>query len=73
MALEQITFLPIFGIPLITYLGVITFTLFLITAVVGYMIVKGKTKLPFKWHVRLAILALVFASIHGTLGIATYI
>ena len=73
MVLNEITFMPIFGLPLIVYLGTITFLSFIATAAVGLMIYKGIRKIPIKWHFRLAMLSICLAIIHGTLGFLAYL
>ena len=73
MALNSITYYPILGLPLIAYLGIITYVLFVGTALISILNAKGKTKINFKWHPRLAKLALAFATVHGFLGLAAYI
>ncbi|MFA5124201.1 MAG: hypothetical protein WC473_00020 [Patescibacteria group bacterium] len=70
--LSSIALLPIFGYPAIMYGGIITFILFLLVALIGYRIFKGKCKLsnPIKWHQTMALLALILAVIHGILGLS---
>jgi len=70
--LANLTYYPIFGKPLIMYLGIITLLLFLTTASIGYGIFKGKLKISIAWHFRLAKTAIAFALIHATLGILAY-
>ena len=67
--IKSIAFYPVFGIPLIMIGGVSTFILFLATAILGYMIYKGKTMISVKWHLRLAALSLLLAFIHGLLAL----
>ena len=69
---EAITYAPIFGKPLIMYLGILTLLSFLATAVVGALNFKGITTIPFVWHPRLAVFAICLAVIHGTLGVLVY-
>jgi len=71
--LENISYFLIFGKPLILYLGILTLTLLVSTATVGYLNFKGRTVIPFKWHPRLAALTLSVAAVHATLGILLYI
>ncbi len=68
--LSNITYFPIFGKPLILYLGITTFSLFIITASIGLMIFRG-VRIPFKFHPLVAATALTFAIVHGILAIAT--
>ncbi len=71
MALNNITYFPIFGVPLIAYLGIITISLVVITFYLGYRMSKGKGN--FKWHMRFATIALAFALIHGSLGVLAFL
>ena len=62
----------ILGKPLIFWLGLATFIFVLLTAILGYMVFKGK-KASFKWHTRLAWISLILAGLHGLFGIMVYI
>lgn len=68
--LSSITYFPIFGKPLVLYLGIITISLFIITALIGLMIFRG-VRITFKFHPLMAAIALTFATIHGILAIST--
>ena len=70
--LQNITYFLIFGKPLIMYLGIITLLSFLITATLGVMIIKGIGKIPFKWHMTMAVISIALTVIHGVLGILIY-
>lgn len=54
------------------YLGVVTVLLFLTTAMIAILNMKGIATIPFVWHPRLAVLSLGLALIHGMLGIMAY-
>lgn len=66
--INNFAFISFLEIPLVGYLGVVTFLLMLFTATVGALTMKGITLIPFKWHPRLAIMTIVIALIHGILG-----
>lgn len=68
--LSEIAYFPIFGYPLVLYLGIITLLLFITTASIGLMIFRG-VKIPFKIHPTMAATALTFGVIHGTLALST--
>lgn len=70
--LTNISYYLIFGRPLIMYLGILTLSSFLFTAYIGFMNLRGKTKIPLRWHFRMAGISLTLAIIHGILGIAAY-
>ena len=69
--LQEISYYPIFGRPVIMYLGIATLTLLLSTAVAGLLIFRGK-KIPFAWHPRLAACTIAVALVHASLGILAY-
>ncbi|MBI4448391.1 hypothetical protein HY643_05410 [Candidatus Woesearchaeota archaeon] len=71
--LNNISYFPIFGKPLMMYLGIITLASFLFTASISIMNKKGIHAIPFKWHPRMAIISITLALIHGTLGVLAYI
>lgn len=52
------------GQPLFMFWGMLAFFFLLFTATVGALNFKGITKIPFKWHPRLAITTIIFALIH---------
>ena len=58
----------IFGLPLAIYFGIITFICLFATAIIGVLVLKGY-KIPFKWHMRMAAVTILFAVIHVTLVI----
>lgn len=62
-----------FGQPLVLYGGVATLFMLLFTATVGALSYKGIQVIGFKWHPRLAIITIVFALIHGTLGLSIFL
>jgi len=70
--LEQITYYLVFGKPLILYLGAITLLSFLFTASIAIMNKRDISKIPFKWHPRMAAFSIILALIHGTLGMLAY-
>lgn len=69
--LREISYYPIFGKPLLLYLGITTITLVSITLVMGILTLKGKVKL--KYHQMMAATAITMAIIHGTLAILSYL
>ena len=73
--LTSLALTPIFVYPAIMYGGIVMFIIFLVVAVIGYRINKGKCKLPnpIKWHQVLALVALLLGVIHGLLGLAIII
>jgi hypothetical protein len=57
----------IFGLPIAIYFGIVTFICLLTTATIGMLVLKGRYKIPFKWHMRMAAVTIFFAVIHITL------
>jgi hypothetical protein len=59
----------IWGLPLGLYFGILTFLCLVITATMGFLVLKGIYHIPFKWHKRMAIVTFAVAFIHITLVI----
>jgi hypothetical protein len=70
--LQNITYFLIFGKPLIMYLGILTLLAFLFTASIAVMTMKGIRTIPFRWHPRCAVVAIILALVHGLLGLLAY-
>jgi hypothetical protein len=68
----DITYFPIFGKPLIMYLGIVTLLAFLFTALIAVLNKKGIRTIPFRWHPVFAGAAIVLALFHGSLGVLAY-
>lgn len=66
--LQEISYYMILGKPFIMYLGIIVFTLFVITASLGIMILKGKN-IPLKWHQAIAATSIGLGTFHAILGV----
>ena len=71
MVLENIAFFPLGPLPLIAWLGIITYAGFIATALVPLLRKRGKM-IPFTWHMRIAYFSLLLATLHGILGIARF-
>lgn len=54
------------------YLGILTLTSFLFTALIGFLNYRGIRTIPFKWHLRMAAISIALAITHGVLGILTF-
>ena len=70
--LQELTYFMVFGRSLILYLGILTITMFLITASIPLLRKRGHTGIPFFWHPRLAAIAIALGLFHGTLGVLAY-
>ena len=52
------------GLPIALYFGIITFISLVVTATMGILVLKGLYNIPFKWHMRMAVVTFIFAFIH---------
>jgi len=66
--IKEIAFLPILGLPLVVWGGIKTFILVLATAMIPMLNQKKITKIPMKYHVWLARIAIVVGLLHGLLA-----
>jgi hypothetical protein len=57
--------ITIAGVPLAFVLGGVTLVTLVTTAVLGMLVMKGDSKVPFSWHVNLARATVVIALLHG--------
>ena len=71
--LAEIAYTPFLGFPLIMWGGIITLLLFLAAATIPILNRRMRAKIPLKWHIRLAYIALALAFIHGMLAISPYL
>ena len=66
-----IAYTIVFGKPLIFWGGITAISLVLLAAITGCLVLKGKAKL--KTHKALAVLAIILAAIHGSLGMLAFL
>jgi hypothetical protein len=66
----NIALYPIFGKPFVLYLGVLTLTSFLITAVFGFSYYKGW--LTFKWHPIMVVISFIFLIFMTVIGLSLH-
>jgi len=71
--LSQIAYYMILNKPLIFYLGIATYLLFLFTALIPILNNKNVWDIRFIWHIRIAKIAVAIATVHGLMGILTYL
>jgi hypothetical protein len=69
---SEISYYLIFGKPLIMYLGILTLLSLLTTASIAFLTISGIRRFPMQWHHRGAALTIIFALVHGILGILLY-
>jgi len=72
MVLNEITYMPVMGKPLIMYLGIITLAFLLAAALIAVLNKYGIYRIHPKWHPLVAQAAILLAIIHGFLGVAAY-
>ncbi len=72
LSVESIAYFPIFGIPFIVYLGLITLFVFVLTAGLAILKRRGMISYQIKWHFWLAYVAILLGVIHGILGLVIY-
>jgi hypothetical protein len=70
--ISRIAYYIIFGQPIIVYMGILTYISLLSTASIGYLNFKGKARIPFKWHPRLAVATVILGAIHAVMGLSAY-
>ena len=68
----EITYMEIFGKPLIMYLGMLVLLCMLTTATIAIVTMKGIRKWPVDWHIWGARITIVLAFVHAFLGVATF-
>jgi len=71
--LRNIALIPVLGKPLVVYFGILTLLLFLFTALIAVLNIKGIQKIPVKWHPIMARVSIVFALIHALLAVSIYL
>ncbi len=69
---EEISYFRVFVIPMIAYGGVFTLFSFLFTASIAVLSGRGVSRIPFKWHPRMARVSLTLALFHGSLALLAY-
>ncbi len=70
--ISQIAYYQVVGLPVVAHLGVATLLLLLLTTTVGLINFRGDTRIPFKWHPRLAGMTIVVAIIHAIFAISIH-
>lgn len=71
--LNNLAYTYIGDYPLIMYMGILAYSLLLITGSIPLMNRRGWTRIPLKYHIRLAYITAALATIHGLMAIAGYI
>lgn len=67
--IAELAFRVFLGLPLLAWGGLITLILMLTTAGMGLCINKGICNIDIRWHMRLAFTTIIFAALHGFIGL----
>lgn len=70
--IHNLAFTLFFGLPLIMYGGFLALFFLIFTATVGALNFKGIRVIPFKWHPRLALIAIIVALVHAFFGLSFF-
>jgi hypothetical protein len=68
----EITYMEIFGKPLIMYLGMLVLLCMLATATIAILTMKGIRKWPVDWHIWGARITIALAFVHAFLGVSAF-
>ncbi len=71
MAIRDIAFVNILSLPLVAWVGILTFLSVLTTATMGILLIRGK--IAVKYHKALAFTTIALATIHAILGLAFFL
>ncbi len=72
-AILRFAYLSFLGMPMIAWLGIVTYILLFLTGFLQVLKMKQKMKLSFKAHKTMAMVTIVFGTIHGALVMLTYL
>ena len=72
-AILRFAYLSFLGMPMIAWLGIVTYILLFLTGFLQVLKIKQKIKFSFKAHKTMAMITIVFATIHGALVMLTYL
>ncbi len=72
MTLRDLAYSPIFGLPLMLWIGVLSMLCFLSAATIMILNLHTKVRISVDWHKRMAITGLVMMIIHAILASSAY-
>lgn len=70
--MENYSYYPVLGVPLIVYMGFATLLSLAATALISTLNRRGVRIVQFKWHSRMAKATMALALVHGIMGITSY-
>jgi hypothetical protein len=73
MVLNDVSYYPILGLPLIAYIGIVTLLCLIFTASISVMNRRGITRIPMQWHFIMARITIALALVHGVLAMLSYL
>ena len=73
MSVTQIAYTIILGFPVLIWGGLLTLSMFLLSASVGFLNTHGIRIIKFKHHKTIAYLAIAIALIHGSMAMLSYL
>lgn len=71
--LNDIATIPLLGMPLVLWLGLVTFLMVLATAIYGTLLMKAMIKGKVSTHRYLAYLTIAIAIVHGSLAASLFL
>ena len=72
-AILRFAYTTFLGMPMIAWLGIVTYVLLFLTALLQVLKLKKKIKFSFNAHKTMAYITIVFATVHGLLVMLTYL
>jgi len=72
-AILRFAYTTFLGMPMIAWLGIVSYVLLFFTGFLQVLKTKKKIKLSFKAHKTMAMITIVLATIHGLLVMFTYL
>lgn len=71
--IQDIAHLPVFDLPLVVIVGIVTLLLFVITATIALADRRGRKWASFTLHYRFAVFSLFLGVVHIVLALSVYI
>jgi hypothetical protein len=71
--IQEIAYTDIIGLPLTSWLGILTIVLLFLAATIGYALMTGKLRTSINTHKAIAGIAIIIGLIHGAISISIYL
>jgi len=65
----ELAYMPVFGLDLVIWMGIMAFALMMVAALAGAGPRRGIRLLPVRWHARLGMVSALFAVAHVVLAL----